>query len=153
MCLFLQLASIGCPNEESYRRELREMLFTSPGIENYISGVVSTQTVFCMPALALAPLCCRQLCTPFAYVVCSVSFPVHTSCLRRRCSRTPACRFFQCCCLPTSANPSFYCAPQILFEETLFQNASDGTPFVKMLQDKGIIPGIKVSGRGRSAAA
>lgn len=37
--------------------------------------------------------------------------------------------------------------PQILFEETLFQNASDGTPFVKMLQDKGIIPGIKV-GRG-----
>jgi len=38
-----QLASIGCPNEESYRRELREMLFTSPGIENYISGVVSKQ--------------------------------------------------------------------------------------------------------------
>jgi fructose-bisphosphate aldolase class I len=66
-----RLASIGCPNEESYRRELREMLFTSPGIENYISGV-------------------------------------------------------------------------ILYEETLFQNASDGTPFVKMLQGKGIIPGIKV---------
>jgi fructose-bisphosphate aldolase class 1 len=36
----MQLASIGCPNEESYRRELREMLFTSPGIDNYISGVV-----------------------------------------------------------------------------------------------------------------
>ncbi|PSC70525.1 fructose bisphosphate aldolase [Micractinium conductrix] len=66
-----RLASIGCPNEESYRRELREMLFTSPGIENYISGV-------------------------------------------------------------------------ILFEETLYQNASDGTPFVKMLESKGIIPGIKV---------
>lgn len=32
---------------------------------------------------------------------------------------------------------------QILFEETLYQNASDGTPFVKMLQDKGIVPGIK----------
>jgi hypothetical protein len=31
-----------------------------------------------------------------------------------------------------------------LFEETLFQNASDGTPFVKMLQSKKIIPGIKV---------
>ncbi len=39
-CLHLQLASIGCPNEESYRRDLREMLFTAPGIENYISGVV-----------------------------------------------------------------------------------------------------------------
>lgn len=32
---------------------------------------------------------------------------------------------------------------QILFEETLYQNASDGTPFVKMLQDKDIVPGIK----------
>lgn len=41
-----QLASIGCPNEESYRRELREMLFTSPGIENYISGVVSFSVFF-----------------------------------------------------------------------------------------------------------
>jgi fructose-bisphosphate aldolase class I len=66
-----RLASIGLPNEETYRRELRELLFTSPDIDKYISGV-------------------------------------------------------------------------ILYEETLYQNASDGTPFVKMLQDKGIIPGIKV---------
>ena len=34
--------------------------------------------------------------------------------------------------------------PQILFEETLYQNANDGTPFVKILQNQGIIPGIKV---------
>ena len=33
---------------------------------------------------------------------------------------------------------------QILFEETLFQPASDGTPFVDILKSKGIIPGIKV---------
>ena len=59
------------PNEESYRRDLREMLFTSTDIEKYISGV-------------------------------------------------------------------------ILFEETLYQNANDGTPFVSLLQSKGIIPGIKV---------
>jgi fructose-bisphosphate aldolase class I len=32
----------------------------------------------------------------------------------------------------------------ILFEETLYQNSSSGTPFVKVLQGKGIIPGIKV---------
>jgi len=32
----------------------------------------------------------------------------------------------------------------ILFEETLFQQADDGTPFPKLLADKGIIPGIKV---------
>jgi fructose-bisphosphate aldolase class 1 len=42
-CLFtLQFESIGVPNEESNRRDLREMLFTSPDIEKYISGVVST---------------------------------------------------------------------------------------------------------------
>lgn len=32
----------------------------------------------------------------------------------------------------------------ILFHETFYQKADDGTPFVKMLQDNGIIPGIKV---------
>jgi len=32
----------------------------------------------------------------------------------------------------------------ILYHETLYQKADDGTPFVKMLQDRGIIPGIKV---------
>ncbi|KAL4457253.1 hypothetical protein ABPG75_012118 [Micractinium tetrahymenae] len=64
-----RLASIGCPNEAWYRRDLREMLFTSA-------------------------------------------------------SRT------------TSAA---WCVPRILFEETLYQNSSDGTPFVKMLQDKDIL--------------
>ena len=32
----------------------------------------------------------------------------------------------------------------ILYHETLYQKADDGTPFVKMIQDLGIIPGIKV---------
>src|SRR6188508_1790056 len=32
----------------------------------------------------------------------------------------------------------------ILYDETLRQSASDGTPFAKLLADKGIIPGIKV---------
>lgn len=32
----------------------------------------------------------------------------------------------------------------ILFEETLFQKGLDGTPFPKLLQSKGVIPGIKV---------
>jgi fructose-bisphosphate aldolase class I len=32
----------------------------------------------------------------------------------------------------------------ILFHETLYQKADDGTPFVKILQNRGIIPGIKV---------
>ena len=32
----------------------------------------------------------------------------------------------------------------ILFHETLYQKADDGTPFAKILKDNGIIPGIKV---------
>ena len=67
-----RLDSIGLENTEDNRRAYRELLVSTPGLGNYISGA-------------------------------------------------------------------------ILFEETLYQNASDGTPFVKMLQDKGIIPGIKAS--------
>ena len=33
----------------------------------------------------------------------------------------------------------------ILFSETLYQKNDDGTPFVKILQQNGIVPGIKVS--------
>lgn len=32
----------------------------------------------------------------------------------------------------------------ILFDETLRQNAADGTPLVKLLQERGVVPGIKV---------
>src|SRR5256885_7883005 len=32
----------------------------------------------------------------------------------------------------------------ILYDETIKQSASDGTPFPKLLADRGIIPGIKV---------
>jgi len=32
----------------------------------------------------------------------------------------------------------------ILFEETLYQKADDGTPLIQLLQKKGILPGIKV---------
>ena len=32
----------------------------------------------------------------------------------------------------------------ILFHETLYQKADDGTPFVEVLKKKNIIPGIKV---------
>jgi len=37
-----------------------------------------------------------------------------------------------------------YISGVILFEETLRQKADDGTPFAKMLQNRGILPGIKV---------
>ena len=41
-------------------------------------------------------------------------------------------------------NVEKYLSGVILFEETLGQSANDGTPFSKLLSDKGIIPGIKV---------
>jgi fructose-bisphosphate aldolase, class I len=63
--------SIGVESTEDNRRAYRELLFTTDGVEEYISGV-------------------------------------------------------------------------ILFDETIRQKASDGTPFSKLLESKGIIPGIKV---------
>src|SRR5207248_8695233 len=63
--------SIGIESTEENRRGYRDMLFTTPGAEEYISGV-------------------------------------------------------------------------ILFDETTRQDALDGTPFPKVLDSKGIIPGIKV---------
>lgn len=37
-----------------------------------------------------------------------------------------------------------YISGVIMFEESLWQNAGDGRPFTKVLEDKNIIPGIKV---------
>ena len=37
-----------------------------------------------------------------------------------------------------------YISGVILYDETIRQNGADGTPLVKVLQDQGIIPGIKV---------
>src|SRR5947208_6262188 len=63
--------SIGLESTEQNRQAYRDMLFTTPGVEEYISGV-------------------------------------------------------------------------ILYDETIRQNALDGTPFPKLLASKGVIPGIKV---------
>src|SRR5881227_4241999 len=37
-----------------------------------------------------------------------------------------------------------YISGVILFDETIRQSSADGTPFPKLLDSKGIIPGIKV---------
>ena len=66
-----RLDSIGLESTEETRRDYRELLFTTPGAEEFISGV-------------------------------------------------------------------------ILYDETIRQSASDGTPFPQLLASKGIIPGIKV---------
>jgi fructose-bisphosphate aldolase class I len=44
----------------------------------------------------------------------------------------------------TSGKALPYLSGVILFEETLYQKASDGKPFVEVLQENNIIPGIKV---------
>lgn len=74
-----RLAKIGVESTEQTRRAYREILFTAPNVEEYISGV-------------------------------------------------------------------------ILFDETIHQNAQDGTPFVEVLKHKGIIPGIKVDMKAHDMA-
>lgn len=44
----------------------------------------------------------------------------------------------------TTAGIDEFISGVILFEETLFQDAEDGTPFPQLLADRGIVPGIKV---------
>ncbi len=44
----------------------------------------------------------------------------------------------------TAEGISEYISGVILFDETIRQTAADGTPLVKLLEDQGIIPGIKV---------
>jgi fructose-bisphosphate aldolase class I len=44
----------------------------------------------------------------------------------------------------TAPNLGDYVSGAILFEETLYQNAADGTPFTEMLKSNNIVPGIKV---------
>lgn len=44
----------------------------------------------------------------------------------------------------TTPNLGDYVSGAILFEETLYQDSSNGTPFVDVLNKAGIIPGIKV---------
>jgi fructose-bisphosphate aldolase class I len=44
----------------------------------------------------------------------------------------------------TAPGVAEYISGVILFDETIRQDAADGTPLVKVLEDQGIIPGIKV---------
>ncbi|KAH0997789.1 hypothetical protein GBA52_021653 [Prunus armeniaca] len=44
----------------------------------------------------------------------------------------------------TSPNALTYLSGVILFEETLYQKTTDGKPFVEVLQENNVIPGIKV---------
>jgi len=44
----------------------------------------------------------------------------------------------------TAKNVGDYISGVILFDETIRQDAADGTPLVKLLESQGIIPGIKV---------
>jgi fructose-bisphosphate aldolase class I len=46
-----------------------------------------------------------------------------------------------------------YISGAILFDETIRQSTSDGTPFVKVIRDAGIIPGIKIDTGAKDMAA
>ena len=46
-----------------------------------------------------------------------------------------------------------YVSGVILYDETIWQNAKDGTPLVKLIEQAGAIPGIKVDEGTQAAAA
>ena len=48
-------------------------------------------------------------------------------------------------CFPTRQAVSQYISGVILFHETVYQKSDDGTSFIQLIKEKGIIPGIKVS--------
>src|SRR3982751_4137421 len=45
-----------------------------------------------------------------------------------------------------------YISGVILFDETIRQSSSDGTPFPKLLESRGVIPGIKVDAGAKARA-
>src|SRR5512140_298427 len=45
-----------------------------------------------------------------------------------------------------------YISGVILFDETIRQSSADGTPFPKLLESKGVIPGIKVDNGAKPLA-
>src|SRR5664280_630222 len=53
----------------------------------------------------------------------------------------------------TTAGLGEWIGGAILYDETIRQQKSDGTPFVKVLIDAGIIPGIKVDAGAKELAA
>ena len=52
----------------------------------------------------------------------------------------------------TTAGVEEYISGVILFDETLRQSSADGTPFAKLLESKGVIPGIKVDSGAKPLA-
>jgi fructose-bisphosphate aldolase class I len=54
--------------------------------------------------------------------------------------------------LLTAAGMEEFISGVILYDETLRQSASDGTPFARHLADKGVIPGIKVDAGAKELA-
>jgi len=52
----------------------------------------------------------------------------------------------------TAENVGEYLSGVIMFDETIRQKASDGRPFAQVLQDQGILPGIKVDGGAKDMA-
>lgn len=54
--------------------------------------------------------------------------------------------------LVSTEGASKFISGVILYDETLRQNCSDGTPMVKLLKERGIIPGIKVDTRAHPLA-
>src|SRR5213082_1388294 len=52
----------------------------------------------------------------------------------------------------TTEGAEEYISDVILYDETIRQSSADGTPFPKLLESKGIVPGIKVDSGAKDLA-
>ena len=132
-----RLKSIGLENTVENRQAYRELLITTPGLGQYISGepqggncsgLAGRQAArrACQQPQADAPLGGRraaQSCGAAARA--ATIWPLH-------CTATAARRLSARCCACCAVTPA--AAGAILFEETLFQDTRKGTSMVSELQ-------------------
>ena len=144
-----RLASVGVENTEDNRRAWRQTLYTAPGLGQYISGADSSEA---LKSLAGAAASRRQ---GASHASCCAQVNMSITMSRQQ---SPAASLVGTFCQADtgsshtnhSSDDKLLCAPitldagAIMFEETLYQSTKDGKPFVDVLTEQGIKPGIKV---------
>ena len=119
-----RLDSIGLENTESNRRTYRELLVSAPGLGDFISGAILFEETLYQSAengTTFVDLLNKQGIVPGAHVVADLE--QEPSLLK---------------------GVGEFISGAILFEETLYQSAENGTTFVDQLNKQGIVPGAHI---------
>lgn len=119
----MQFESINVPNTEENRRAYRELLLTTPGMEQFISGVVSPlRNLLSIPSSLQVVTLQSFFASCNHPLFCTVHFLIDLENLKL-------------------LNLFLF---QIFFEEQLTQKTAAGVPFTQLLQEKNVAVGIKV---------